>query len=317
MSDFFDHVKEGLRKSPKALSSRYFYDAKGDALYQKIMNLEEYYLPRSEMQIIENQSAQMARDIALVHSRLQIVELGAGDGTKTKHLIKHFKPHFNSLEYVAMDISNNVLAINEKQIKSGTEPIKYKGVAGDYFETYKTIPATQDGRLVMFLGANIGNYTGSDISELFTFVKSKLKDTDYFLVAFDLVKHPRKIMAAYDDSKGITKQFNLNLLERMNRELGANFNLGQFDHSPYYDPLTGVASSQIVSLKKQIVEFSKGFTVSFDLFEAIHTEISKKFFLSDIEEVAEESEMNIEQTYFDTDKGYTFVLFRPQKYGMD
>jgi len=312
MQEFFEHVKKGLSKSPKKIASRYFYDAKGDALFQQIMQLEEYYLPRCEMQIIENKSEQIGQDISAVHSNLQVVELGAGDGTKTKHLIKQFEPHFDSLEYVAMDISDNVLSINKKEISSEAEQVKYIGVAGNYFDTYKSLPPTSDGRLVLFLGANIGNYPTPDAIGFFRFIQSKLKEEDYFLVAFDLVKHPRKILAAYDDSQGITKQFNLNLLERMNRELGANFNIHQFDHFPFYDPLTGIASSQIVSLKKQTVEFSDGFSVCFDLFEAVHTEVSKKFFWSDIEEIANKSKMDIAQTYYNANKGYTFVLFRPQ-----
>ncbi len=310
MGEFFEHVKQGLSKSPKEISSRYFYDAKGDALYQKIMELEEYYLPRCEMQIIENNSNQIAQDISARHSCIQIVELGAGDGTKTKHMLRQFQPYFSALEYVAMDISHHVLDINVKEIRSEIEQVDYKGVAGDYFETYRSLPTTSNGRLVLFLGANIGNYNTTEVHGFFRFVQSRLKEDDYFLVAFDLVKNPRKILAAYDDSKGITKEFNLNLLERMNRELGANFNIQHFDHFPYYNPLTGIASSQIVSLKKQTVEFSDGFSVAFDLFEAIHTEISKKFFWRDIEEIAQESQMHIEQTYFNPNKGYTFVLFR-------
>jgi dimethylhistidine N-methyltransferase len=311
MGEFFEHVKEGLSKSPKEISSRYFYDAKGDELYQSIMRLEEYYLPRCEMQIIEDKSNQIAQDISAQHPSLQIVELGAGDGSKTKYLLKQFQPYFNTLEYVAMDISENILDINEAEIKSETGPIDYDGIAGDYFETYQSLSETSNGRLVLFLGANIGNYTIKEIVGFFKFVQSKLNKDDYFLVAFDLVKDPRKILAAYDDSKGITKQFNLNLLERMNRELGANFDTDSFDHFPFYDPLTGVASSQIISMKKQTVEFSDGFSATFDLFEAIHTEISKKFFWSDIEEIAKTSKMHIVQNYFNTNKGYTFVMFRP------
>jgi len=311
MGDFFEHVKEGLSKIPKEISSRYFYDAQGDALYQKIMQLEEYYLPRCEMQIIENQSDQMAQDISIGHCCLQIVELGAGDGTKTKHLLKRFKPHFRSLDYVAMDISDNVLAINEEEIRGEIQQLGYTGVAGDYFETYKSLPATSAGRLVLFLGANIGNYTIPDVIDFFSFVQSKLKTDDYFLVAFDLVKDPKEILAAYDDTQGITKEFNLNLLARMNRELGANFDISNFDHFPFYDPLTGMASSQIVSLKRQTIEFSDSFSVNFDRYEAVHTEISKKFFWSDIEKIAKVSKMEIAQTYFNDNKGYTFVLFRP------
>lgn len=311
MQEFLNHVKEGLNKSPKKLSSRYFYDAKGDALFQKIMQLDEYYLPRFEMQIIESKSEKIARDIAHQHSRLQMVELGAGDGTKTKHLIKQFMPYFKTLEYVAMDISNNILAINKREIESEVKEIHHTGIAGNYFETYKNLRPTQDGRLVLFLGANIGNYPTPDAIDFFTFIRSNLSEKDYFLVAFDLAKHPRKILAAYDDRQGVTKQFNLNLLVRINRELGANFDLEQFDHFPFYNPITGITSSQIISLKRQTVVFNDGFSAHFDAFEAIHTEVSKKFFWKDIEEVAQQSNMEITQTYFDANKEYAFVLFQP------
>ncbi len=311
MNEFFKHIKEGLSKSPKKLSSRYFYDTKGDALFQQIMQLEEYYLPRCELKIIESSSKQLASDVSKTHKKLQVVELGAGDGTKTKHLLKQFMPFFVTLDYVALDISANVLDTNKKEIESEMNDIQYSSIAGNYFETYKNLFPTSNGRLVLFLGANIGNYPTPETIEFFKFVKNNLKENDCFLVAFDLVKHPRKILAAYDDSEGVTKQFNLNLLERMNRELEANFDISSFDHFPFYNPLTGITSSQIISLKKQTVRFKDDFSVHFNAFEAIHTEVSKKFFWSDIEEIAIQSKMKIIQTYFDNNKEYAFVLFQP------
>lgn len=311
MQEFLSHVKNGLSQTPKKLSSRYFYDAKGDTLFQQIMQMDEYYLPRCEMQIIQQQSEQIAKDISALHSGLQIVELGAGDGTKTKHLLKQFAPYFKSMEYVAMDISPNVLAINKKEIKNVLAGLNNKTITGNYFETYKNLAPTTRGRLVLFLGANIGNFTTPEAIDFFNFVKSNLTQNDYFLVAFDLVKHPRKIIAAYDDKKGITKQFNLNLLERMNRELGANFEVSDFDHFPFYNPITGITSSHIISLKKQTVQFPDGFSVTFDAFEAIHTEVSKKFFWSDIEKIASQSKMKIEHAYMDSNKEYSFVLVQP------
>lgn len=274
--------------------------------------MDEYYLPHCEMQIIHNQSKQIAKDISALHSRLQIVELGAGDGTKTRHLLKQFTPYFKPMEYVAMDISPNILAINESELKDEIIGLNHTSIAGNYFETYKNLAPTTHGRLVFFLGANIGNYPTPETIDFFKFIKSNLTDSDYFLVAFDLVKHPRKIIAAYDDKKGITKQFNLNLLERINRELGANFEVANFDHFPFYNPITGITSSQIISLKKQTVHFPDGFTVTFDAFEAIHTEVSKKFFWSDIKEIASQSKMKIAQAYLDTNKEYAFVLFKPK-----
>lgn len=311
MQEFLSHVKNGLSQSPKKLSSRYFYDARGDALFQQIMKLVEYYLPHCEMQIIQNQSKQIAQDLSGIHTGLQIVELGAGDGTKTKHLLKQFAPYFKPMEYVAMDISPNILAINESELKGAIKGLNHTSIAGNYFKTYKNLAPSTHGRLVLFLGANIGNFPAPETIDFFNFIKSNLNENDFFLVAFDLVKHPRKIIAAYDDKKGITKQFNLNLLERMNRELGANFEISYFDHFPFYNPISGITSSQIISLKKQTVQFPDGFTVTFDAFEAIHTEISKKFFWNDIEEIASQSKMKITQTYLDTNKEYAFVLFKP------
>ena len=115
---FLEHVKDGLTKNPKKLSSRYFYDAVGDALFQKIMSLEEYYLPRFEMDIITNKSADIAKDLAKEHKHIEVLELGAGDGTKTKHMLKAFIPHFDQVDYVAMDISNNILEANKAEINS-------------------------------------------------------------------------------------------------------------------------------------------------------------------------------------------------------
>lgn len=152
MQEFFEHVKKGLSKSPKQLSSRYFYDAKGDALFQSIMQLEEYYLPRCEMQIIESKGGQMAQDIATVHPSLQIVELGAGDGTKTKHLLKQFEPHFAALEYLALDISVNVLATNKAEIRNEVEQIQHKSLAGNYFDTYQDLPTTPLWKIGAVLG---------------------------------------------------------------------------------------------------------------------------------------------------------------------
>jgi len=312
MQEFLNHVKEGLSKPQKKLSSRYFYDEKGDQLFQHIMTLDEYYLPRCEMQIIQSQSEQIAKDISKFHSGLQIVELGAGDGTKTMHLLKIFDPNFTPMQYVALDISSNVLSINGKEIKSELKHINHISIPGDYFETYKNLSPTQHGRLVLFLGANIGNYNTEEIIEFFKFIKSKLSENDFFLVAFDLAKDPRKIRAAYDDREGATRDFNLNLLVRINRELGANFDISKFDHFPFYNPTTGIASSQIISLIEQNVQFPDGYTASFDAFETIHTEVSKKFFWKEILHIANDSKVSIIQKYFDSKQEYAFILFQPK-----
>ncbi len=309
MQEFLEHVKNGLSQIPKKLSSRYFYDDKGDELFQQIMQLEEYYLPACEMEIIETQGKQIAEDISKEHRKLQIVELGAGDGSKTKHFLKKIYPFFQQLEYIALDISPNILEVNKSEVENHVCGLKQSGIAGNYFETYKRLPDTTKGRFVLFLGANIGNFLNAEAIVFFQFVKSKLNKTDYFLVSFDLVKHPRKIIKAYDDSLGITRQFNLNLLARINRELGADFNISKFDHFPFYNPITGITSSHLFSLENQKVHLPEGFVAEFNAFEAISVEVSKKFFWKDIEEIAQKSGMNIQETYCDENKEYAFVMF--------
>lgn len=313
METFIEHVKAGLSQKPKILSSRYFYDSRGDELFQQIMRMEEYYLPACEMNIIKDKSIHIARDISKILKAIQVVELGAGDGSKTKYLLEQFKPFFDEFEYKALDISKNILDENKQQIETFVSNIQWSGIPGNYFQTYKTLEPTKKGRLVLFLGANIGNYTKEGAIDLFKFIKSQLKPDDFILISFDLVKNPRKIIKAYDDSKGITKAFNINLLERMNRELGANFDVSTFEHFPFYNPLTGITSSQIISLKKQTIRFSDDFEVHFDAFEAIHTEISKKYYLYDITDLAEESGLQLYETYFDEDEEYAFGLFQPKE----
>lgn len=309
MQTFLEHVKNGLSKIPKKLSSRYFYDEKGDELFQQIMQLEEYYLPACEMEIIETQGKKIASDIAKEHKALQIIELGAGDGSKTKHFLKQIYPFFQQVEYVALDISPHILEINKKAVENHVPGLSHLSIAGNYFETYKKLPETNKGRIVLFLGANIGNYPISELISIFQFVKSGLTKSDYFLVSFDMVKHPRKIIKAYDDSQGITRQFNLNLLARINRELGADFDISKFDHFPFYNPITGITSSQIISLANQKVHFPDGYVAEFYAFEAIHVEISKKFYWKDIEEIALQADMNIHEVYYAKKKEYAFVIF--------
>lgn len=310
MNEFLEHVKKGLSQNPKALSSRFFYDATGDELFQKIMHMEEYYLPECELNIINNQSANIAKDIANTTKELHIIELGAGDGSKTKFLLSTFRSYFDPLYYTALDISGNILEENKEQTQQILPEPHVNYIAGNYFKTYPRISEDDATRLVLFLGGNIGNFKLQDAIDFFKFIQNDLRENDYLIVAFDMAKHPRQVIKAYDDAQGITRAFNLNLLERMNRELGADFDVSKFDHYPCYNPVTGIAASYIISLEKQTVSLPDGTKFHFKPFEAIHTEVSKKFFISDIEHIAEKSSFPIHRIYFDGSCGYAFVLFR-------
>lgn len=311
MNEFLIHVKEGLSQKPKFLSSRYFYDSRGDELFKQIMQLEEYYLPAYEMEIIKNQSKALAEFVSLKTNELNIIELGAGDGSKTKYFLKELRPYFTTLNYTALDISPNILVENKIQIEQFISDVKIDGIAGNYFDTFPLLKSDDITKLILFLGANIGNFSTENAINFFKFIRNSISHEDYFLVAFDLIKHPREIIKAYDDAQGVTKAFNLNLLERINRELGGNFKIDCFDHFPYYNPTNGITASHLISLERQTVSLSDGTSFHFEPFEAIHTEISKKFFISDIENIAQNANFSVQNYYYNTTKGYVFVLFKP------
>lgn len=310
MEDFLAHVKAGLSAKLKKLSSRYFYDEEGSKLYQKIMASKEYYLPELEMAIIHQSSSAIARLLAAETAELEVLELGAGDGSKTVHILKAFAQHFPSLTFTALDISPSILAENRQRILKEIPLVHHESKAGDYFKTLAELEPSQKKRLFMFLGANIGNFTLDQAAEFLQFVKSAMAPSDYLLVAFDMVKDPETILKAYNDEGGHTAAFNLNLLSRINRELGGNFDLAKFKHHPFYNPLTGLCSSQLISLEAQKVQLVDGSEFEFKAFEPIHTEISKKYFRQDLLDLAEKSGMDISQSYYAPDEAYALILFR-------
>tara|TARA_R110002072_G_scaffold172324_1_gene326331 strand:- start:12039 stop:13013 length:975 start_codon:yes stop_codon:yes gene_type:complete len=310
MNTFKSEVLEGLQQKPKKLSSKYFYDAKGDSLFQEIMQLDEYYLPKSELSIIKNHKNLLAKHLKTYGDSIEILELGAGDGTKTAKLLEGFVNHNFEIKFIPFDISPNVLKINKNTLSKQYPKIAITPISGNYFKTYLEVVREKQQRLVLFLGSNLGNYTIEVAKDFINYLKSGMEKNDHLIIAFDMVKHPRKILKAYDDTKGVTKQFNLNILKRINRELGADFNLNNFDHYPYYNPVTGVTYSYIISLKNQTVTFESGEKFIFEKFEPIHTEISKKFFKQEIVEMSQKSELTIENWFYDEEETYCFVLFK-------
>lgn len=310
MTTFKKEVLKGLQQEPKKVLSQYFYDAKGDALFQKIMKLDEYYLPKSELNIINTHTNTIAKSLKPFGASIEILELGAGDGTKTVELLSGFVNQNFNVTYIPFDISPNVLEINKQTVTKKLSNIEVKPIAGNYFETYLNLSKEKKQRLVLFLGSNLGNYTLKESSEFLKHLKSGLKKDDHILLAFDLIKHPRKVIKAYDDAKGVTREFNLNILERINRELNANFNLDKFDHYPYYNPVTGVTYSYLISLEKQTVHFESGEKIHFKKYEPIHTEVSKKFTEQEIINLSSKNQFEIEDWFYDSEKTYCFVLLK-------
>lgn len=308
-SDFKQDILHGLRSPQKSLPSKYFYDEQGDALFQQIMQMDEYYLPGCEREIIENEVKKIAEILLESAIHWNIIELGAGDGTKTICMLKGLLDHGVSVEYTALDISPNVLEINSNNIKQALPELKMKTVPGNYYRTFHTIPGKATHNLIIYMGSNIGNYSLTGAQKFLHWLKMGMTEHDFAMIAFDLKKHPKTILDAYNDTAGITKAFNLNLLVRINRELDANFIVENFDHYPYYEPLTGTTYSFLVSLEDQKVTID-GNIISFAKHEVIHTEISKKYSLPEIGKLAEDSGYKIIEHFLDHRQYYTLALMQ-------
>jgi L-histidine Nalpha-methyltransferase len=269
-----------------SLSSKYFYDKTGNSLFQAIMSSPDYYLTRCEMEIFTYQANQIVERIIAQNSDFELIELGPGNCAKSIHLLGALVAANASFNYVPIDISENVIRELQSFLPDNAPNVQFNGLVGDYFDalsTHSLLPETR--KVVMCLGGNIGNMTIPESTQFCKKLRSYLQPGDQCIIGFDLIKHPAVIKRAYDDRDGLTREFNLNLLKRINRELEANFRIDQFDHYCSYDPLTGAAKSYLVCLSDMVVNIS-GTLISFEKDECIWTEISQKYSKSQIHQMA-------------------------------
>lgn len=304
IEEFGKDIIDGLQASPKRLSSKYFYDEVGDKLFQDIMGLDEYYLTRSEYEILDTYKNEILK-IASSSEGFNFYELGAGDGYKTKLLLKHFVEQKVEFTYFPIDISGNVLDELKTALAHEIPSLNVEPLEGDYFKMLSNI-SNENGlhKLILFLGSNIGNFSRRDAEGFLTLFRKSLTVGDYFLMGVDLKKHPEVVLKAYNDSKGVTKAFNLNLLDRINHTFEANFDKDKFLHSPSYDPATGECRSYLLSKEDQTIEIpALGKTIHFRKWEPIHMEISKKYDINELEKMATESGFKVVKHFTDS-KGY-------------
>ncbi len=313
-SEFRTDVLAGLTSTPKRISSRYFYDAEGDRLFQKIMASADYYVTRAEDEILREQTDAVLHALANSHKQFSLFELGAGDGAKTKHLLRRALEIGRDPLYRPIDISENVLEQLGGTLKKELPSLRYHAEQGEYFEAIeRSFTDTSEAKAVLFLGSNIGNLMHERAIELLKGVAQHLGPNDRFLVGFDRKKDPATIRRAYNDSEGYTSAFNLNLLRRINNELGADFDLDNFVHTPVYDPCTGRALSYIVSTRDQEVHIPGAEqTFHFKAWEALHTEISQKYDDEMIDDLATRSGLRIVEQFTDSKGYFSDVVFAPQ-----
>lgn len=299
-NQFYTDVIKGLKAPQKHLSSKYFYNEQGDILFQKIMNCKDYYLTRAEMDIFQNSSAQLADGICANASAFDLIELGAGDATKTFHLLKYLTEQKADFRYLPIDISGYILDVLENNLFASLPNLSVCTIQGDYFEALqKACELSSNRKVLLFLGSNIGNMSLKESLDFCRKLSQNLIQGDKIIIGFDLKKNPATILKAYNDSEGFTSQFNVNLLIRINQELEGNFDIANFEHYQTYDPETGACKSYLVSLCNQEVTIGSE-TISFTQNESIFMEVSQKYALDEIEKMAFESGFKPVLNCFDT-----------------
>lgn len=310
---FAEDVLKGLSSTPKFLSSKYFYDDEGSRLFQEIMKLPEYYLTRTETEIFETRAREIFEAFAENAAEFDLIELGAGDGTKTSLLVDFFLKQKVEFNYVPIDISAEALNFLTAKFKAQFPNLSMQPEQGDYFRTLETFKSKSKKRkIILFLGSNIGNFSSEQAVDFFKSLREVMNANDLLLIGFDLQKDPHQIRSAYDDEQGITAQFNLNLLTRINRELGADFDLDCFSHYAAYHPIEGAARSFLISHQAQTI-FIKALNTKFEFaaWEPIFMEISQKYTLPMIENLAQTSGFEVSEYFFDSQKFYTNALWKP------
>lgn len=310
-SAFEEDCFKGLTSSPKYLLSKYIYDKKGDKLFQDIMALPEYYLTRSEYEILDSHSERIASLMASSKG-FDLIELGAGDGKKTRLLLRELTRQQLDFHYLPVDISENVLQELEVSLKQELPELNIKTQQGTYFDTLKKLADYKSRKkVIMMLGSNIGNLLHSNAVEFLTHISDAMSGEDMLFMGFDQKKHPQIILDAYNDPTGVTAAFNKNHLERINSELGGNFKTDEFLHWETYDPESGTAKSFLVSKKEQEVSIEKlELSVHFDKWETIHTEISQKYDDAVVNWLAEKAGLEITCFFTDEKEYFKNYIFK-------
>jgi L-histidine Nalpha-methyltransferase len=313
LGQFAEDVLTGLSSTPKTLSSKYFYDDEGSRLFREIMKLPEYYLTRAEHGIFANQAESICDAFTRGTEAIDLTELGAGDGSKTAVLIDHFLKKGVDFTYSPIDISQEANDSLVKVFNSRFPALRIQPHTGDYFKVLSSLKNGGSRRkILMFLGSNIGNFQQEQALAFFRQLREVMNPDDRLFIGFDMQKDPRVIVAAYDDAQGVTAEFNLNLLRRINRELGGDFDTAKFSHYAQYRPAECAARSFLISREKQTVNIKAlNRSFDFDQWEAIFMEISQKYTRPMIETLASESGFEIETEFFDEENFYVNSLWRP------
>ena len=307
LANLADDVKTGLTAHPKRFLPKYFYDELGSQLFEAICLLPEYYLTRAENEILARYSNEI---VASVEGQKTLLEMGSGSASKTRLLIEALLREQPDLLFVPVDISATALESSSRILLQSYPPLRIEAYAADYFAGLAELAKKPRGRtLALFLGSNISNFDQEDAIRFLKAMRNVLQHGDALLLGADLKKDPAVLEAAYNDALGVTSAFNLNVLARINRELGGNFDLRAFRHYAFYNSQLGRIEIYIESLFNQRVRIAKlDLEVEFSVGELIHTENSYKYDEAGIDLLAATTGFKRARTWLDSAERFSSNL---------
>ena len=315
LQQFGTDVERGLAATPKHLPSVYFYDAAGWQIWQRIKDLPEYYLNRAETDIFNQYSRVMAAQIA--PGSVEVIELGAGFSEKTFEFLSALADR--QVCYRPIDVNVDAIERMREEVAKRFPQFSYDGIVGTYETGLRALRshALHEGvtRVFLFLGSNIGNMPSQEERQRVIDIRLLMQGGDRLIVGFDRFKPLGIMQAAYDDSQGVTAEFNLNLLRRINRELGGTFDTSAFVHHAYYSPQMKAMVSWLIATKPQTVKLTKvSETLEFTIKtgEGIWMEVSRKYTDDDIKELGKYTSLDVRRSFTDLDKLFSVVMFEPR-----
>lgn len=302
-----EDVETGLFACPRTLPPKYFYDERGSLLFDRICDAPEYYPTRTESALLER----VARDVIAASQPECIVELGSGTSRKTRHLFDACELHDCHPMYRPFDVCDEILVASGEALQGDYEWLEVQPMIGDYTAGLGNLPRHDGPTLVVFLGGTIGNFTPAERQDFLRELREAMSPGDRLLLGADRVKQPDVLHAAYNDSEGITADFNLNVLRVLNRELGADFDLDGFEHYAHFNPRESRIEMHLIAMRDQKVRFA-GIETLLDFSEGDHirTEVSTKFTKREVEGMLRDAGFEIDQHYESDVRKFSLLLAR-------
>ena len=303
---FVQELSSSLNKKQKSIPPKFFYDKKGSQLFEEICKLPEYYLTRTEISILTQLYEKLPPHL---NGDFRLVELGSGSSKKTRILISIIERLQKYVEYFPIDISK-ILRDSSKKLRDDYENLHITGIIDSYESGLEFIKNYDNKKnLIVFLGSSFGNLDYENGLEFLQKINSSMKKDDLFLIGLDLVKDKRVLERAYNDSQGVTAKFNLNVLSRINSELGSNFNINKFVHHAIYNESQNRVEIYLRSLENQIVNIPKArMILQIKQDELIHTENSYKYTIPGINKMLSMTGFRIKDIWYDEKKYFCLVL---------